>query len=1121
MLWALWYTGGIMDLEKLFLERYAGLNAEQKKAVDTIEGPVMVIAGPGSGKTELLSLRVANILRMTDTLPSSILCLTYTDAGATNMRKRLAGLIGLDAYKVAIHTFHGFGTEIINKNPEYFYQGGRYNPADDLTRYAILENILEHLKYDCSLKSYHPDQGYTYLKDIIRKIGELKKGGLSPENFREILEENKSFLEQANALLEPVFQKTITAKTIELIPELIKNLKGVTFQQRSTRLPYLSTKDTLVTSLEEAYEAAMAGEKPSTKPITAWKGKYTKKNDDKINTFKDIERIKKQLELCDVYAQYQKQLHKEGFFDYEDMLLDTVEAFTKYPELRYNLQERYLYVLVDEFQDTNGVQMRLLDQLLENDVHEGRPNILAVGDDDQAIYKFQGANIQNVMEFHRKYRDPEIIVLQQNYRSTQPILDFVRKIILKGEDRLENKLPDLIKKELYSAKAGLAEGEIMEQEFPTSLEEMVWVSEIIQKKLSEDSVSPSAIAVIARKHETLERAAKVLDYFGIPVSYERKKDLLEQKHIKELITILKFVNTVATNEREADEYLPEILSAPFWNIDRVTVWNISTKAYEERKSWLKVMLESEQPNLRQIATFLITLGVDAKEKTAEEIIDMITGVDADETSFQSPYKAYYFNPKAFEENRLEYLNLLQALQALIEKVRAYKGSGAKTVSDVVELITLHEKHQLRMHYTNAFNNDEKAVNLLTAHGAKGLEFEHVFLLHCQDAEWTRGYSADKLTLPSNIPLAAEGETDDDKLRLFYVALTRAKRNLYLTRHQYTDSGSEQIRLRFLEDADVEKKKKEDIDSATVSSMQHDFAQAKGLEKLLLLQLQIEKHEVKNIEEDEVLRGLLKDYKLSVTHLNNFLDITKGGPQTFLEQNLLRFPQRPTLPGVYGSVVHHALNTFSHEFKATRVLPTLDFLLKQFEQELGRQRLNKKDFNDSLEKGRDHLTVYYNERKDYFSPDDQSERDFRGEGVVIENAELTGKIDKMSIDSANKEITVYDYKTGKPLKDLEHGADYDKIKAWNYRNQLVFYKILVENARDLKGYTVHHGFLEFLVPVSGKITVLPVDITEEETERMKRLIVAVYNKIMSLDFPDVSGYEKNLEGINSFIEDLLA
>ncbi len=1120
-----------MNLSDHFNKRYENLNAEQKDAVDTIDGPVMVIAGPGSGKTELLSLRVANILQMTDTLPSSILCLTYTEAAAVNMRKRLAGLIGMDAYKVAIHTFHGFGTEIINKNPEYFYHGGRYNPADQLTQYAILEKILEDLKHTYSIGSYHPHQGFTYLKDILSRIDELKKGGLSPENFKLLLDENKDFLQQANGLLDPVFANTVTKKTVVLIPELIENLRAVNFKARTKKLPYLNVKEILIKALEEAYEEAIAETKVNTKPITAWKKEYTKKNNDKKDVFKDLEKSKVQFELCEVYGRYQQQLHKEGFFDWADMLLDTVDAFGKYPELRYNLQEQYLYVLVDEFQDTNGIQMRFLDQLLDAEVNEGRPNILAVGDDDQAIYKFQGANIANLMEFHKKYRDPKMVVLQKNYRSTQPILDFVRKVILKGEERLETALPDQIKKELSAENKNLITGEIVEQEFPTILEELVWIAENIQEKLKTGTPA-SEIAVIARKHKTLELTAKVLDYFGIPVAYERKKSLLEQTHIKELVTILKFINTIATKDKnEADDFLPEILSFPFWNIDKIAIWKISIKADKERKLWLEVMLESPDEKLKNIANFLITLGIDAKEKTAEEIIDMITGIEAahtarhgalaSESGFKSPYKDYYFSAEKFENEKLEYLNLLQGLQALLKKVRQYKGTGAKTVTDVIELVGLHEKHKLAMYYKNAFNSDEKAINLLTAHGAKGLEFENVFLLHCQDGEWVKGSSFNKISFPLNIPLAADAENDDDKLRLFYVALTRAKRNIYLCRHHYNDKGEEQLKLRFLEEGEEERKKKEGIKLEELDAMEKDFAQSKGLEKLLLLQIKIEKHELKTIEETEILRGLLKNYKLSITHLNNFLDIAEKGPQVFLEQNLLRFPQRPMVSGVYGNSMHKALEKFSLEFKKTKALPSSEFLLKQFEYDLSQQRLSKKDFEHNLEKGKDNLTVYYNQRKDYFNPLDRSEFNFKRQGVTVGNAELTGKIDKMSYDEEKKEITVYDYKTGKQLKDWHHGSPHQKLKAWRYRNQLIFYKILVENARDLKGkYKVRQGFLEFLEPVDGAIKLLPLDITEEETERMKKLIVVVYGKIMALDFPDVSMYPKTMEGVEGFVGDLV-
>ncbi|MCX6734913.1 MAG: ATP-dependent DNA helicase [Candidatus Peregrinibacteria bacterium] len=1105
--------------QPLFQKRYENLNAEQKDAVDTIDGPVMVIAGPGSGKTELLSLRVANILQQTDTLPSSILCLTYTEAAATNMRKRLAGLIGMDAYKVAIHTFHGLGTEIINKNPEYFYHGGRYNPADQLTQYSILEGILEGLKHNYSLRSYHPDQGFTFLPDILRKISELKKGGLSPENFRVLLEENKDFLVKANVFLETIFQERLSKKTVEIIPALIENLKSVNFVARTKNLPYENVKDVLIKDLEEAYALATAETKIDTKPITAWKGEYTKKNNDKKDVFKDLEKIQKQLELCEVYEKYQQQLHKEGFFDYDDMLLDTVDAFERHPELRYNLQEQYLYVLVDEFQDTNGIQMRFLDQLLDAEVNEGRPNILAVGDDDQAIYKFQGANIANLLGFQQRYREPKMIVLQKNYRSTQAILDFVRKIILKGQERLETQNPEQIKKELFAAKENLTTGEIAEHEFPTILEELVWVAESIQKKLKE-GVPAAEIAVIGRKHHSLEMAAKVLDYMGISVAYERKKKLLDQKHIAELLTVLKFVNTVAVkNQAEADDFLPEILSFPFWNIDKITIWKISVTAYREKKLWLEVMLESPDEKLKNIAQFLINLGIDAKEKTAEEIIDMITGVESKD--YTSPYKEYYFSAEKFETEKLEYLDLLQALQALVEKVRGYKGTGAKTVSDVVELVELYEKHKLSIYYENAFNSDQKAVNLLTAHGAKGLEFENVFLLHCQDREWTRGFTGDKLPFPSNIPLATDAENDDDKLRLFYVALTRAKRNIYICRNQYDEKGDEQTRLRFLEDGETEKKPKENLLLEKIEGMEQAFAQSKGIEKLLLLQQKIDKHDVKNIEETEILRGLLKDYKLSATHLNNFLDIAEKGPQVFLEQNLLRFPQKMSLSGTYGNVIHYALDKFAIEFKNTKTLPTLDFLLKQFEFNLGDKRLSAKDYAHCLEQGRDNLTAYYNERKGYFRPEDRSEFKFVNQGVVIGNAEITGIIDKMSYDEEKKEITVYDYKTGKPLKGWDGGADYEKLKAWRYRNQLIFYKILVENARDFKGkYKVRQGFLEFLTPVDDKIKILPLDITEEETERMKKLIVVVYGKITSLDFPDVSMYPKTMEGVEGFVGELV-
>src|SRR3989338_828610 len=173
-----------------FEKRYSQLNPEQKKAVDTIEGPVMVVAGPGSGKTELLSLRVANILRKVDIRPGNILCLTFTDAAAFNMRQRLVGLLGRDAYRVAIHTFHTFGVEVINRYPEYFYNGAIFLPADDATQTEILEGIFQKLDYGNPLHSEHQGR-FVYLNPVKKSIEYLKKAGLSPDEFNQILEANK------------------------------------------------------------------------------------------------------------------------------------------------------------------------------------------------------------------------------------------------------------------------------------------------------------------------------------------------------------------------------------------------------------------------------------------------------------------------------------------------------------------------------------------------------------------------------------------------------------------------------------------------------------------------------------------------------------------------------------------------------------------------------------------------------------------------------------------------------------------------------------------------------------------------------------------------------------------
>ncbi len=196
-----------------FSDRYHSLNSAQKQAVDTIEGPVMVVAGPGTGKTELLSVRVANILSKTDTLPENILCLTFTESGQAAMRERLVGIIGKDAYKVAIHTFHSFGSEVMSHNREYFYRNALFEPADDIKQYEILRGIFEELEFSNPLSSMMNGE-YTHLSDAKRVISELKRSSaLTSDELLAVIQQSEASLDAIERILMPILSERVGKST--------------------------------------------------------------------------------------------------------------------------------------------------------------------------------------------------------------------------------------------------------------------------------------------------------------------------------------------------------------------------------------------------------------------------------------------------------------------------------------------------------------------------------------------------------------------------------------------------------------------------------------------------------------------------------------------------------------------------------------------------------------------------------------------------------------------------------------------------------------------------------------------------------------------------------------------
>jgi DNA helicase-2/ATP-dependent DNA helicase PcrA len=1172
-----------MPAQNKFEERYAKLNKQQKKAVDTIEGPLLVVAGPGSGKTEILSLRVAKILKETQVLPSNILCMTFTDAASSNMRDRLSKLIGNEAYRVSIHTFHSFCINIIQRYPEYFYKGTQFTSADSLTQVRILEEIFNSLPQGNIFRdSYHEEKGFSYLSDAKKRIEHLKKSGITPDEFRKIIAHNKRSVRRAEKIIVPALEARLGKDTLDLVKntvtELLKeaekeNLDDPFPREDSMFLPVLAS---YANSLQGALMDAMADEGKNNQ-ISLWKTKYIKTRDDGTKTLKEILDEEKMDVLADVYDLYRKRMTNKAFFDFDDMILDAIESIEKHPRLKFELQEQYQYILVDEFQDTNNAQMRLVNLILNAPVNEGRPNVMVVGDDDQAVYKFQGAELSNILNFRRMFVDVEIVTMTDNYRSTQDILDIATHIIRKGSGRLENLLPEM-EKSLKSLNKELGKGEIIHKKLDTVLHESHYVSRKI-KELIDNGTNPEDIAVIARKHERLEDLVPFLKAVNVPIRYQREQNVFLEPHIMQLIIISRFIASLSRkDEIEADNFLPQILSFPFWQLGRQTVWEISKSAYDSRKPWLEIMLEWKDKKVVDIAHFLIDVANKSLHEPLEKILDIIIGahvvliseseddseVEDDkvvmESRISSPFKDYYFNKEKFEHSRTEYLSFLSSLRVFIRALRDYVGERALnddsvndvsyhylTLEDLINFVDLRQKNNLPLNDESPFASGENAVNLLSAHGAKGLEFDTVFVLSCQDNIWAGRGMNNKISFPVNLPIQPAGDDETDQLRLFYVALTRAKKHLYLTSYKIAETGKESSILRFLlpsNDFDYKKS------PAVLEKLYNPIDQSiddNGPETHELLTASWLLYNTPPFfgEEIELLKIPLKDYKLSVTHLNNFLNVKNGGPQTFLEQNLLRFPQAKTLVSSYGSAIHKAIERLivskkmGGEDDEEDIKTEKQKLIQWFETALKKERMSKKDYDYFRQKGEESLSAFYDQKKEDFNGDDLSEVDFRNEGVVITDernrvAHLTGKIDKI-FKNENHEYEVVDFKTGKPEFSWQSSEEDKKIKLNNYKRQLIFYKLLLENSSRYKNCKVSRGVLQFVEPVKEttekgtvkeKIISLDLDLKNisneeyDEYDRLKRLVCIVYDKIMNLDFPDVKDYDPSLKGIKEFEDWLL-
>ncbi len=1125
------------------------LNKNQRTAVEQTDGPLLVVAGPGTGKTQLLSARVAHILQSTDTLPNNILCLTFTESGATNMRERLTRFIGQAAYDVTISTYHAFGGSLIGRFPQYFGDAHypAQSPVDSLGQREIVQGIVDEMAFKNPLKS-----SQHHLHDLMSTISQAKKGLLTEEDLRAIAQDNLAFLAEVNQQIKQIFADftRMPSKADKALP-YFKNLHN-----------YLSRRDqvdyTLGNSIKPLagvirFELAQAiaeatddgAGKSSTKPLTAWKNKWLEKDADNNFIVAGLRENQRIEALADVLRQYTDTLAAKGLYDFDDMILRSIKAMEQHQDLRFTLHEQYQYIMLDEFQDTNAAQLKLIKLLTDNPVYEGRPNVMAVGDDDQAIYAFQGAEVSNMLEFAQMYNGTKVINLTDNYRSHPEILHVAHEVARQIDTRLESHFEDM-SKILAAANHDLPpEAHIDRHEFQADVGQYDWISRQIAE-LIEGGVRASEIAVLAPQHKQLEPLVSFLNNLEIPVRYEKRENILEAPVVHQLLTISKLILALQTGQEAqsdiiADSLWPEVLSYNFWEIPTSAIWQLSWKVRADRElTWSQAVLSDDveagkKSPFREPGLLILALAQQAGNESLEVMLDRIIGNEDvvsgedDLPKVRSPLREFYLGAEAQTDSPDLFYQTLSHITVLREKLRDHQAAQeeALTLAGLLHFVGLYEAAEERMLNTSPYNQHAEAVQLMTVFKAKGLEFEHVFLPSCQDNVWgdsSRG-NANRLSLPPNLaPIRPAGTTADERLRIFFVAVTRAKLGLHLTSYLQTYSGKATKRLKYLNEqeqgAGAFKTLILPAERQDVRRIEHEVPDISTLE---LNWRQRHTASLNDSVLQELLHERLDDYHISPTHLTTFTDTIYGGPETFFFNNMLCFPSASGVDAQFGTAIHDTLQWVQQQVDLHDMLPPIEKTLLQFDTRMHQNKLPVRITEQLLERGHFGLTAYLAARGNIFKRGNKAEYNFKHENVRLADSNgqheivLGGKIDLMEIDRGKKTITVVDYKTGKSFD--RWSAD---PKLHKYQRQLYCYKLLIEHSRTYKGYKVNVGRLEFVEPDdNGRIHTLELPFKDDETEITRQLLAAVWDCVRTLQFPDISGYDASLSGIKKFEAALLA
>lgn len=965
----------------LLTQALGRLNAEQHRAVTHPEGPILVVAGPGTGKTQVLATRVAWLLAQPDgPRPSEILCLTYTEAAARNMSKRLLSLIGAVAHEVVIHTFHSFGQLIIQENTDRLRVEDR-EVASEVETQQLFIDLIDKLPIGHILRH---DNGMAYY--------EAER-------------------------LAPTFR--------------IMKTEGWTGEQVTTALA--------------EFQESLPG-----LPDYIYKKKTGDKNKGDIMDHKVADTTRK-IARCaaaaDLFAPFQQQWQQAGRYDYDDMLGWAIGLLRDEESVRTHYQDQYSHFLVDEYQDTNGVQNELLHLVAGA---SAQPNVLVVGDDDQSVFRFQGACLRNLLDFRNHYPQAAVVVLTDNYRSSAQVLDVASGLIARNSERLCVQDPT-ISKTLTARHQRFKDSAVAPvlRRYASPLHEVTHVAAELTA-LHQAGWPDDGCVVIAHDNSQLDALTRLLSARNIPFHRKRQIDVLEQEALAiSLHRVLAYlVEVLYPSPMAAEPALFALLHLECFAIPPVDLVRLAaghrlrfprgTDAAPWRE-WLTSATMDDDNELNISAAGLAAL------KSALVLLDSWVTASASHPTAKVlemvlfntllPWQLTHY-PQPAHEHAVAH-TLLRFVQGESKRQPRLTCKGMLHAWEAMAAT----KTGLPLEQT--IGKENAKLQLLTAHGAKGLEFERVWLLGCVKKAWLKNIPPKHYLFPPSLVQSNSGGSEvEEARRLFFVALTRAQEHLTISFTSCDEQAKDTPQCVFvseLVDAGLV------IVEPVVTPAELELAQQ---------QLHAPVLATAPLPDPVAMEAILAEFVLSATTLNAYLACPTG----FYYEHLLRVPTPEGEHRIVGKALHKALEK---HFQAMQLHEQLAFgsaeeLASLFEAELRphRRTLGTTAYERRLDGGRRMLLDFHA----YDSPSLSTGAvvEYRvGEAVLPNGIRISGAVDRL--DPHQKVgYHVVDYKTGNPTKadtQLKAAvpattlADWhldEKARGGNYWRQGLFYHLLLKH-----------------------------------------------------------------------------